>query len=96
VKSPTYTLVEPYQVSGLDLLHFDYYRFRDPGEWLDAGFGDLFDGRNVCIVEWPERIDKLMPAPHLEIFIELEGDGRRARIHCASREIYRCIEAQAC
>jgi tRNA threonylcarbamoyladenosine biosynthesis protein TsaE len=94
VKSPTYTLVESYEASGLDLLHFDYYRFVDPREWLDAGFNDLFDGHNVCIVEWPERIGILMPPAHLDIFLELDGTRRRVTLLCADAGIRACVEGQ--
>src|SRR6185295_2141170 len=54
VKSPTYTLVELYAVSGLSFYHFDFYRFRDPSEWLSTGFRDAFNPENLCVVEWPE------------------------------------------
>ena len=53
VKSPTYTLVEVYELSRLNLYHFDFYRFRDSNEWREAGFSDYFDHDNVCILEWP-------------------------------------------
>jgi tRNA threonylcarbamoyladenosine biosynthesis protein TsaE len=96
VKSPTYTLVEPYKVSGLDLLHFDYYRFSDPREWLDAGFSDLFDGLNVCVVEWPERIGSLMPTAHLEVLIEPNGASRCASIRCANSAVCSCMTTQQC
>ena len=61
VKSPTYTLVELYNLSKLDLYHFDFYRFNDPQEWLDAGFRDHFEPSNICLVEWPERAVGLLP-----------------------------------
>jgi len=93
VKSPTYTLVELYKVSRLDLYHFDFYRFEDPGEFLEAGFQECFDGHNVCLVEWPERVQGLLPQADLDIGISIEGDGRRVSIgadtelgkHCLAR-----------
>jgi tRNA threonylcarbamoyladenosine biosynthesis protein TsaE len=78
VKSPTYTLVELYSVSSLNLYHFDFYRFEDRTEWLNSGFRDYFNPDSVCIVEWPERAGDLLAAPDLEIRLEFEGDGRRA------------------
>ena len=69
VKSPSYALVEPYTVSSLYLYHFDFYRFRDPNEWHDSGFRELFAGPAICLVEWPEKAQGLLPAPDLDIDI---------------------------
>jgi tRNA threonylcarbamoyladenosine biosynthesis protein TsaE len=60
VKSPTYTLVEHYQVSSLYLYHFDFYRFADPREWDAAGFSEYFRPDAVCLVEWPERVQGIL------------------------------------
>ena len=67
VKSPTYTLVELYVISTLNLYHFDFYRFHDPEEWNEAGFRDLFNGTNICLVEWPEKAGSLLPPPDLRV-----------------------------
>jgi tRNA threonylcarbamoyladenosine biosynthesis protein TsaE len=58
VKSPTFTLVEVYEVSRLYLYHFDFYRFSDPRELGEAGFREYFNPRSVCLVEWPEKSNK--------------------------------------
>ena len=92
VKSPTYTLVELYNLSRLDLYHFDLYRFKDPQEWLDAGFADYFEPRNVCLVEWPERAGGLLPAPDLMISLSVEGSGRRMRIAAQTEQGKRCLD----
>jgi len=92
VKSPTYTLVELYNLSRLDLYHFDFYRFNDPQEWLDAGFGDYFEPRNLCLVEWPERVGDLLPVPDLKIALNVEGDGRRIRIAAETEHGKRCLD----
>jgi tRNA threonylcarbamoyladenosine biosynthesis protein TsaE len=84
VKSPTYTLVEPHVVSGLNLYHFDFYRFNYPEEFLDAGLDEYFAAAGVCLVEWPERAQPYLPACDLRIRLELEGAGRHASIEAAS------------
>ena len=80
VKSPTYTLVETYSISSLYLYHFDLYRFKHEQEWLDAGFNELFNERNICIVEWPERARSLLPEADVMIELAIEGEERRATI----------------
>ena len=80
VKSPTYTLVELYSVSRLDLHHFDFYRFHHPEEYLDAGLEEYFGGRGVCLVEWPERAAPYVAAPDVSIALWIDGGGRRAEI----------------
>ena len=80
VKSPSYTLVEPYELSSLSLYHFDFYRLKDPREWQDAGFRDYFKDDSVCLVEWPEKAGALLPPPDLEIRLSYAGEGRRAEL----------------
>ena len=92
VKSPTYTLVELYDLSKLHLYHFDLYRFNDPQEWLDAGFRDYFDAHNICLVEWPERARDLLPVPDLKIALSMEGEGRRIRIAAETEHGKRCLD----
>jgi tRNA threonylcarbamoyladenosine biosynthesis protein TsaE len=84
VKSPTYTLVELYEVSRLVLHHFDFYRFHDPREWSDAGFRESFNGRNVSLIEWPEKAGGLLPPPDVEIDLESSGEGRSASLRARS------------
>jgi tRNA threonylcarbamoyladenosine biosynthesis protein TsaE len=80
VKSPTYTWVEPYTVSRLDLYHFDFYRFADRTEWLSSGLRDYFRSDAVCIVEWPERLGSLLPVPDLAITLSYDGPARFAHL----------------
>jgi tRNA threonylcarbamoyladenosine biosynthesis protein TsaE len=75
VKSPTYALVEVYTVSRLNLYHFDFYRFREPKEWRDAGLDEYFNDASVCLVEWPEKAAGLLPAADLDLAFEFAGDG---------------------
>lgn len=71
VKSPTYAVVEPYALPGLDIWHFDFYRFDDPQEFEDAGFRDVFAGPGLKLIEWPERAAGLLPPCDLRIDIDM-------------------------
>jgi tRNA threonylcarbamoyladenosine biosynthesis protein TsaE len=82
VKSPTYTLVELYVVSRLNLYHFDFYRFKDPSEWRDSGFREYFNPHSACVVEWPERAE--LARPDLAVRLAIEDSGRRAWLAAAS------------
>jgi len=85
IKSPSYTIVEPYAVGELAISHFDFYRFDDPHEWVDAGLRDLFAAPGLKIAEWPERAAGLLPTPDLRIDIEpLDGDVRAVALHAFS------------
>ncbi len=77
VKSPTYTVVEPYSVPGLDIWHFDFYRFSDPREWEDAGFRDIFASPGLKLAEWPDKAAGALPLPDLEIRWEVNPDQSR-------------------
>ena len=78
VKSPTYALLELYAISGLNLYHFDFYRFKDREEWVSSGFREHFNPESLCILEWPEMAGGLLPLPDLHVTLELSGPGRRA------------------
>ena len=88
VKSPTYAVVEPYEVpfpagtdTTLPVWHFDFYRFNDPREWEDAGFRDLFASPGLKLAEWPEKAGALLPRADLVISIEvLPDDSRRVTL----------------
>jgi tRNA threonylcarbamoyladenosine biosynthesis protein TsaE len=70
IKSPTYALAEPYQVGSLAIHHFDFYRFNDPREWLDAGLRDIFEQPGLKLVEWAERAEGGLPTPDLCITLD--------------------------
>lgn len=80
VKSPTYTLIEPYVVSRLDLYHFDFYRLNSPEEYLDAGLDEYFSGTGVCIVEWPQHAAPYLATSDVRIQLDPAGTGRRASL----------------
>ncbi|HXF46063.1 MAG TPA: tRNA (adenosine(37)-N6)-threonylcarbamoyltransferase complex ATPase subunit type 1 TsaE [Burkholderiaceae bacterium] len=77
VKSPTFSLLEPYVVSRLDFYHFDFYRFKDPQEFAASGFRELFGPGSICAIEWPERATGQLPTPDLEATLSVEDEGRR-------------------
>lgn len=84
IKSPTYSLVELYALSSLNLYHFDFYRFENREEWLSSGFRDYFNPQSACIVEWPERAGDLLGPPDLDVGLEIEGEGRIATVEARS------------
>src|SRR5690606_19497059 len=77
VKSPTYTLVEPYEMEHGSVYHFDLYRLEDPEEVEFLGVFDYFDSANLCLVEWAERGAGFIPGPDLKLTLSNEGPGRR-------------------
>ncbi len=79
VKSPTYTLVEPYDVAGVHIYHFDLYRLGDPEELEMIGIRDYFDGHALCVLEWPERGSGMIPLPDLTVNLAVEKQGRYAK-----------------
>ncbi|CAN5410880.1 hypothetical protein BH11PSE11_BH11PSE11_00220 [soil metagenome] len=96
VKSPTYTLAEPYVVTlagaPLEVVHFDLYRMASPEEFLDAGFREHFDGAKVCIVEWPEKGEPVLPAPDINVFLSVAGIGRKVELHGLSDKGNECLD----
>ena len=75
VKSPTYAVVEPYDVDGLAVSHFDFYRFDDPREWEDAGFRDVFGQPGLKLVEWAAKAAPHLPAPDLRVRLGWADEG---------------------
>lgn len=77
VKSPTYTLVEPYEDFEFPLYHFDLYRLSHPEEVEFLGVDDYFKPPAVCLIEWPGRGRGFLPSADIHYFLAYEGDGRR-------------------
>jgi len=91
VKSPTYTLVELYVVSGLNLYHFDFYRFEQPEEYLDAGLDEYFQGMGVCLVEWPDKAGAYLPPADLRVQLSTAHDGRDVVLLAQSEKGRLCL-----
>lgn len=86
IKSPTFALVEVYNLSNLYCYHFDFYRFTDPREWLDAGFRDALRNDALVLIEWAEKAGPALPPPDLEITLRPAGDGRVATLTASSEQ----------
>lgn len=80
VKSPTYTLVESYELEDKVINHFDFYRIVDPHELDFLGIQDYFLPNMICLVEWPERGKTLLPPADLSCYIEVNSRGREIKI----------------
>ena len=91
VKSPTFALLEPYEVSRLHFYHFDFYRFQNPREFLEAGFSEYFRPGSICLVEWPERAGKDLPPADLTIRLRALPAGRCATIGANTEIGERCL-----
>jgi len=92
VKSPTYNLVEVYKISRLYLYHFDFYRFESPTEWEEAGFREYFNADSICMVEWPEKANGLLPPADLRFFIHIVEAGRDVEIRADTEAGRLCLK----
>jgi tRNA threonylcarbamoyladenosine biosynthesis protein TsaE len=99
VRSPTFTLLEPYNLPRYPIYHFDFYRFSSNDEWRDAGFGDYLGGAGVCLVEWPEQAGAGLPRSDLTVTLAFRpGDpegssARTVHLEAGSDAGRRCLKA---
>ena len=77
--SPTYTLLELYELTVHRVVHLDLYRITAAIDLEGIGFRDYLDGQTICLIEWPENGAALLPAPNLRIILEYAGAGRAVR-----------------
>ena len=84
IKSPSYAVLESYELPQGEVSHFDFYRFADPREWEDAGFREIFTRPGLKLSEWPEKAEGMLPTPDLRIWLSTQDDDSRR------------VELQAC
>lgn len=89
VKSPTYALSEIYTVHAqqqtVNIVHIDLYRITDEQEFVEAGLHEEFNHRNICIIEWPEKANSLLPTPDIAIHLSIKDNGRDVQLHAHSQ-----------
>ena len=83
VPSPTYTLVEPYELAGRRFWHLDLYRLGDPGELEYLGLSEMTEAGSVLLIEWPERGKGFIPASDLELELKVISQGRAATLRAS-------------
>ncbi len=96
IKSPTYTLVETYDLNNLVVHHFDLYRLANPEELEFIGIREYLDKKSICLFEWPEKGGELLPIPDLELKLEFLEEGRSLEINFGTTKgeqiLNKCLE----
>lgn len=77
VSSPTYSIVNEYESPNGPVFHFDFYRIKDIREAYDLGYEEYFYGGGVCLIEWPERVEELLPEKLIKVEIKVLDENRR-------------------
>ena len=86
VKSPTYTIIEPYEFVKSHIYHFDLYRLNDPMELEDIGFRDYLDPQTICLIEWPSKAENILPAVDYHLQLDILDNGRNVTILSATND----------
>jgi len=92
VKSPTYTLVESYELAGRKIFHFDFYRLNNAKELEHVGIQEYFSETSICLIEWPEKGEPLLPKPDLSCYISIKDQGRELRVEAYSERGERILK----
>lgn len=85
VKSPTYTLVEPYETEKFEVFHFDLYRLQQPDELKQLDMEEYFHAASVCLIEWPDLGGRYLPSPDLIGYFDILEDKRQIRFESFSQ-----------
>lgn len=89
VKSPTFTLIEPYEINERSIYHFDLYRVHNPEELFVRGVQDYFKKDAVCLIEWPEKGERSLPKPDMTCLFSVKDSGREMRLDVRDESEYR-------
>ncbi len=92
VKSPTFSLIEPYSFAAITVYHFDLYRIENPEELNNIGWRDYFSGENMCLIEWPEKAGHYMPVPDINLQIAIDSTSRQLQFIANSELGQRIME----
>jgi tRNA threonylcarbamoyladenosine biosynthesis protein TsaE len=92
IKSPTYTLVESYEIQDKQIHHFDFYRITDTEELELIGIRDYFSKDSICFIEWPERAQGFLPKPDLFCSLQMKNSGRHVILECCSKRSETCMK----
>jgi len=93
VKSPSYSLVEQYSLNIHRVNHFDLYRFKAPEEWLESGFNEFIDGKDINMIEWPEKAYPYLPTPDLRMNWQyIDNNKRKVSITASTDRGNECIK----
>ena len=95
VKSPTYPLLEIYNLDTSTIYHFDFYRITNPMEILDAGFREMFSGTSICLVEWANKGEGVLPTPDITISLTFNQNSRNVSVNAISQLGQQCLEGLA-
>jgi tRNA threonylcarbamoyladenosine biosynthesis protein TsaE len=95
VKSPTYPLLEIYNLDTSTIYHFDFYRITNPIEILEAGFREMFSGTSICLVEWANKGEGVLPTPDITISLTFNQNSRNVSVNAISQLGQQCLEGLA-